>query len=225
MMSMKWLKCIHVIENKMRTKDLSESPLLVDVPIVNIRNEINTEIKKKKLILSHAEQTQIPGIMYYWSMGNHYFFHKNSKNEIDTYAHYIEHAVKLGYKIIKICQQKSTLNESNLISASTLNTMKLCSEYSKKPILTDCKHSVGMANIIYKMYIEKEKYGISSMYLYDEKTEKIITPDDLQGDQEVWEWFERSSRYMFIIDFFKYFKESENITPPSLKNSKGISQP
>ena len=63
------------MENKMRIKDLSESPMLTDVPIVNIRNEINNEIKKKKLILSHAEQTQIPGILYYWSIGNHYFFH------------------------------------------------------------------------------------------------------------------------------------------------------
>ena len=82
-----------------------------------------------------------------------------------------------------------------------------------------------MANIIYKMYVEKVKYDISNIYLYDEKTEKIITPDDLQGDQEVWEWFERSARYMFIIDFFKYLKESENITPPSLKNSKSNSPP
>lgn len=209
----------------MRIKDLSESPMLTDVPIVNIRNEINNEIKKKKLILSHAEQTQIPGILYYWSIGNHYFFHRNSKNEIDTYAHYIEHAVKLGSKIIKICQQKSTFNESELISSWTLNTMKLCSEYSKKPILTDCEHSVRMSNIIYNMYIEKDKYDISNIYLYDEKTEKIITPDDLEDDQEVWEWFKRSARYMFIIDFFKYFKESKNITPPSLKSSKDISQP
>ena len=191
---------------------LKETPILVDIDLSVMEKKVFDFLKAKKIELYMLSNTNINNILVYEDIGMIYFFYydESSDKGIEAYASYEQLSIKSKTKAIKVMQQKDIYKKSNNIKNFTLNTMQLCSKMTKKPILSDDKHSPQMMKLFNKFFNNPKKYQINDLYLYDNTKEKIITSDELEYD--VWDYFKRSKRYLIIIDFYKYFKESKIIS-------------